>query len=77
MGWRWARFLFLKDSFTFSFMEKKNMKIWRWQEENGVEVEELECSKMNEWRRQNRCQNHTEQSLGGTEIQSNSWDRLW
>lgn len=33
---------FLRDSFAFLFMAKKNMTIWRWQEENAVEVEELE-----------------------------------
>lgn len=32
---------FLKHSFTFLFTAK-NMKKWRWQEENEVEVEELE-----------------------------------
>ena len=33
---------FLRDSFAFLFMAKKNMKIWRWQEKNAAEVEELE-----------------------------------
>ena len=33
---------FLKDSFAFLFVAKKNMKIWRWQEENAMEIEELE-----------------------------------
>lgn len=45
MNGTWAageqRVHFLKHSFTFLFMAK-NMKIWRWQEENKVEVEELE-----------------------------------
>lgn len=48
---------FLKDSFAFLFMAK-NMKMWRWQEENAVEVEELGV-KQDEWmEKTERVQRH-------------------